>query len=208
MAQTGLVTYTADFVYGFMLRVLGTIMGGDIGMVCCPPIQRRDLTAEKSTIEIAEALSSLAGPFGLLRFEFSSSNFYSKTLGQVMSLCMAINQNISQLFNCAISPPEDLKARFARFTGALDERFVGDTMAVLSLVEQALKTGDPLLAVLPTPLVSHCLGVHEKPMGDDQDILSVDVIRRRDFRKYCVVLSAFVGLLSGSMSSSLRSKGR
>ncbi|KAK5020073.1 hypothetical protein LTR60_000866 [Cryomyces antarcticus] len=161
-----------------------------------------------STIEIAEALSSLAGPFGLLRFEFSSSNFYSKTLGQVMSLCMAINQNISQLFNCAISPPEDLKARFARFTGALDERFVGDTMAVLSLVEQALKTGDPLLAVLPTPLVSHCLGVHEKPMGDDQDILSVDVIRRRDFRKYCVVLSAFVGLLSGSMSSSLRSKGR
>ncbi|KAK5019067.1 hypothetical protein LTR60_001247 [Cryomyces antarcticus] len=103
---------------------------------------------------------------------------------------MAINQNISQLFNCAISPPEDLKARFARFTGALDERFVGDTMAVLSLVEQALKTGDPLLAVLPTPLVSHCLGVHEKPMGDDQDILSVDVIRREDFRKYCVVLSA------------------
>lgn len=33
MAQTGLVTYTADFVYGFIIRVAGTIMGGVLGMV-------------------------------------------------------------------------------------------------------------------------------------------------------------------------------
>lgn len=34
MAQVSLVTYTADFVYGFILRVAGTVAGGVIGMVC------------------------------------------------------------------------------------------------------------------------------------------------------------------------------
>jgi hypothetical protein len=34
MAQTGLVTYTADFVYGFALRMIGTVIGGVLGMVC------------------------------------------------------------------------------------------------------------------------------------------------------------------------------
>jgi hypothetical protein len=34
MAQTGLVAYTADFVYGFALRTIGTVVGGILGMVC------------------------------------------------------------------------------------------------------------------------------------------------------------------------------
>jgi Putative ER transporter, 6TM, N-terminal len=34
IAQTGLVTCTADFVYGFGMRVLGTVAGGVLGLVC------------------------------------------------------------------------------------------------------------------------------------------------------------------------------
>lgn len=34
MAQMGMGTYTADFVYGMVLRTLGTVLGGVIGMVC------------------------------------------------------------------------------------------------------------------------------------------------------------------------------
>ena len=34
MAQMGMGTYTADFIYGFVLRVVGTVLGGIAGMVC------------------------------------------------------------------------------------------------------------------------------------------------------------------------------
>jgi hypothetical protein len=330
MAQTGLVTYTADFVYGFALRMVGTVVGGILGMVCwyigagsgpgnpygmaaimalaivllmwgrlfAPPallqgvllmastlylvvayswvdthipsygnpgvgysvFWRRTLlviigftasaivifiprppsasrhyrrilssnirsskdlyalyvtswsheysdlkeTSEKQILANGETLASIAGPIGLLKFEFSSSNFDAETLSHVTNLCMTINQSLSQLLVYSTLLPPHLKERFARLSGALDERVVGDLMAVLTLVEQSLQTGAPLPALLPVPLIARCVGLgrafvrEENGTGKGDQGLSMDMIQEAGFRKYCVVLRAFVQLLGAA----------
>jgi len=326
MAQTGLVVYTADFVYGFVLRMIGTVVGGILGMVCwyigagngpgnpygmaaimalaiillmwgrlfAPPAllqgvllmastlylvvayswvdthipsydnpgvgysvfwrrallvmigftasaivifiprppsasrhyrrvlsstirSSKDLyalfvtswsheysdlkeTSEKQILINAETLGAIAGPIGLLKFEFSSSNFDTETLTHVTALCMTINQSLSQLLMYSVYLPQDQKERFARMSGALDERIIGDLMAVLTLVEQSLMTGDPLPAVLPVPLFARCVRLDRALAREEagQGILSIDAIKKEGFRKYCVMLSAFVQLLGAA----------
>lgn len=110
---------------------------------------------------------------------------------------MTINQCLSQLLVYSSSLPHDLKERFARLSGALDDRLIGDLMAVLTLVEQSLKTGDPLPAVLPVPLIARCVRLDRafSKAEAGNGSLSINTIREEGFRKYCVVLSAFVQLL-------------
>lgn len=326
MAQTGLVAYTADFVYGFALRLIGTVVGGVLGMVCwyigagngpgnpygmaaimalaivllmwgrlfAPPallqgvllmastlylviayswidthipsygnpgagysvFWRRTLlvmigftasaivifiprppsasrhcrrilsstlrsskdlyalyvtswsheypdlkeTSEKQILTNGETLGSILGPIGLLKFEFSSSNFDAGTLTHVTNLCMTINQSLGQLLMYSSQLPQHLKERFARLSGALDERVVGDLMAVLTLVEQSLQTGGPLPALLPVPLIARCVGLNRAFAREEagKGSLSMDTIKEEGFRKYCVVLSAFVQLLGAA----------
>lgn len=326
MAQTGLVAYTADFVYGFILRVIGTVAGGIFGMVCwyigagsgpgnsygmaaimalaivvlmwgrlfAPPallqgilltasttylvvayswvdthipsygnpgvgysvFWRRTLlviigftasaivifiprppsasrhyrrilsntlrtnkdlyalfvsshtrtytdlqeTTERSILTNWNTLNEIAGPINLLKFEFSSSNFDAATLTRVTNLCMSMTQQLSQLLTYSRSLPPDLLHRFRHISGAFDQDIIGDLMAVLTLIEQSLKTGDPLPAILPVPLVARCVRLDraftEAEAGHGHvATLSRDTIRGEGFRGYCVVLSAFVQLL-------------
>ncbi|KIW77662.1 hypothetical protein Z517_07494 [Fonsecaea pedrosoi CBS 271.37] len=155
-------------------------------------------TSEKQILASVETLGGIAGPLALLRFEFSSSNFDAETLSHVANICMDINQSLSQLILFSNQLRQDYKERFAKVTGALDESLIGDLMAVLTLVEQSLETGSPLPAVLPVPLIARSAGLSEAFARDKagQLTLSIDAIKDEGFRKYCVVLSAFVQLLS------------
>ncbi|KIW35967.1 uncharacterized protein PV06_11729 [Exophiala oligosperma] len=326
MSQTGLVAYTADFVYGFTLRTIGTVVGGILGMVCwyigagngpgnpygmaaimalaivllmwarlfAPPAllqgvllvastiylvvayswvdthipsygnpgvgysvfwrrallvmigftasaivifiprppsasrhyrrvlsstirSSKDLyalyvtswshaysdlkeTSEMQILTNSETLAAIAGPIRLLKFEFSSSNFDAETLTHVTNLCMTINQSLSQLLMYSNLLAQDLKERFARLSGALDERIIGDLMAVLTLVEQSLKTNDPFPAVLPVPLIARCVGLNRAFAREEagQGTLGIDAVREEGFCKYCVVLSAFIQLLGAA----------
>jgi hypothetical protein len=157
-------------------------------------------TTEKQILINSETLASIAGPVLLLKFEFSSSNFDAATLTHVTNLCMTINQSLSQLLVYSSLLPRDLKEMFARLSGALDERIIGDLMAVLTLVEQSLKTGDPLPAVLPVPLIARCVGLNRAFARQESGhgTLSMDTIKEKGFRKYCVVMSAFVQMLSAA----------
>jgi hypothetical protein len=157
-------------------------------------------TSEKQILTNSETLGAIAGLIGLLKLEFSSSNFDAETLTHVTNLCMTINQSLSQLLVYSNVLPQDQKERFARQTGALDERIIGDLMAVLTLVEQSLKTGDPLPAVLPVPLIARCVRLNRGSTRAEagQRTLSIDTIREEGFRKYCVVLSAFIQLLGAA----------
>jgi hypothetical protein len=157
-------------------------------------------TSEKQILTDSETLEAIAGPIGLLKFEFSSSNFDVVTLTHVTNLCMTINQSLSQLLVYSSLLPQAQKERFARLSGALDERVIGDLMAVLTLVEQSLKTGDPLPAVLPVPLIASCVRLNRAFAGEEagQLTLGTDAIREEGFRKYCVVLSAFIQLLGAT----------
>jgi hypothetical protein len=161
-------------------------------------------TSEKQILTINETLASIAGPIGLLKFEFSSSNFDAETLTHVTNLCMTINQSLSQLLIYSPLLPSHLKDRFGRLSGALDQRVIGDLMAVLTLVEQSLQTGAPLPALLPVPLIARCVGLNQafakegNGSGRGDLGLSRDMIQEEGFRKYCVVLSAFVQLLGAA----------
>lgn len=162
-------------------------------------------TSEKQILANGETLSSIAGPINLLKFEFSSSNFDAETLTHVTNLCMTINQNLSQLLIYSPLLPSHLKERFARLSGALDQLVIGDLMAVLTLVELSLQTGAPLPAVLPVPLIARCVGLNRAfaregsgTTGQGDRFLSREMVREEGFRKYCVVLSAFVQLLGAA----------
>ncbi|KAJ5282226.1 hypothetical protein N7505_000206 [Penicillium chrysogenum] len=152
------------------------------------------LAAEKLALNVAETLAALDGPIALLRFEFSSSPFDSERLGQVKALCQELNQNIARLLYLSASLPEHLQSRLARQAGLLDHHNIGDVMAVLGVVEQSLKTGDPLPEVLPTPLLNRC---HDYWMSHHVEIiLSKDLIRDEEYRRFCVAISAYLKFLA------------
>ncbi|QQK43156.1 Brefeldin A sensitivity protein-related protein [Penicillium digitatum] len=152
------------------------------------------LAAEKLALNLAETLTALNGPIALLRFEFSSSPFDSDRLGQVKSLCQELNQNIARLLYLSASLPEYLQNRLARQAGLLDHHNIGDIMAVLGVIEQSLKTGDPLPEVLPTPLLNRC---HDYWMSHQVDImLSKELIRDENYRRFCVAISSYLKFLA------------
>ncbi|KAJ5562402.1 Brefeldin A sensitivity protein-related protein [Penicillium sp. DV-2018c] len=152
------------------------------------------LAAEKLALNLAETLTGLDGPIALLRFEFSSSPFDSDRLGQVQSLCQELNQNLGRLLALSASLPEHLQNRLARQAGLLDHHNIGDVMAVLGVVEQSLKTGDPLPEILPTPLLNRC---HNFWQSHHVDImLSTDLIRDENYRRFCVAVSAYLKFLA------------
>jgi hypothetical protein len=158
------------------------------------PDRNEGMVAEQLALDVAESLSALDGPVALLRLEFSSSPFDSDRLAQVKSLCQELNQHLGRLLYLSASLPEELQHRLARQAGILDHRNIGDVMAVLGVVEQALKTGDPLPEVLPTPLLKRCFEYWRS--HQIEIMLSKDLIRDESYRKFCVAVSSYLKFLA------------
>lgn len=68
-------------------------------------------------------------------------------------------------------------------------------MAVLSVCEQALKTGDAPPELLPTPLVQRSMEYWRAHSMDI--ILSTEMLKDEDYRRYCVGISAYIHFLDG-----------
>lgn len=152
------------------------------------------LVTGKVSIEVDELLVSLDGSIAVLHLEFSSSPFDSQSLAKVKSICQEINWALARLLFLSVSLPVELQDRLARLTGILDHRNIGDIMAVLSIVEQALKTGNALPEVLPNPLLKQC---HEYWQNSSLEIIpSSDLIRNENYRKFCVAVSSYLKFLS------------
>lgn len=158
------------------------------------PDRDEGLMAEALAIDLAQTLSALDGPVALLRLEFSSSPFDSDRLAQVKSLCQELNQHLGRLLYLSASLPEHLQSRLANRVGLLDHHNVGDIMAVLFVVEQALKTGDPLPEVLPTPLLKRCTEYFRTHQIDIA--LTTDLIRDENYRRFCVAVSSYLKFLA------------
>lgn len=158
------------------------------------PDRDEGLVAESLAMDLAQTLSALDGPVALLRLEFSSSPFDSDRLGQVKSLCQELNQHLGRLLYLSASLPEHLQSRLARRVGLLDHRNIGDVMAVLGVVEQALKTGDPLPEVLPTPLLKRCMEYWQTHQIDIP--LTKELIRDENYRRFCVAVSSYLKFLA------------
>lgn len=150
--------------------------------------------AEEISLEVAEKLLSLNEMIGMLQFEMSLGPFDRKILKQVQEHCQEINQSLRRLLVLSTSLPSDLQERFVQMVGILDDGSIGDIMAVLSLIEQTLRTGSPLPQRLPTPLVRRFLDSWQA--HHYHAILNTSVIRDESYRRYCVALSSYLKLLS------------
>lgn len=166
-------------------------------------------TVEKETLTIAESHLALIGPIKMTKLEFSITNFDADTLTKVNSLCMTNNQALVQLFIFSAKLRTELRDRFVRLSGALDENIVGDIMAVLTLIEQSLKTGDPLPALLPVPLTARCLGLQRRvqKLRSGEEFVTKEMIMNEEYRKYCVVISSFVQIINATDELVLVVKG-
>lgn len=155
---------------------------------------------EAEGLAVAEVLLSIAGPIKLTMFEFSSSNFDSATLSKVCQLGMLLNQNVTQILLYTARLTEEQRAWIIPSTGTIKESFIAELMAVLSLVQQALKTGDPLPAVLPTPLFAKAVEAarehfHEGIRGSS-GVYHKDNFDDEGSRRYAVVLNALLQMLA------------
>lgn len=158
--------------------------------------EKRLLPAVGGTaIHLAETLASLKGPISNLNWEFSSSEFDQGTCTKISELVGLMNQFIAALHIRAALLPVHLRTRLARVNGLLDHRSVGDVMVVLAVIEQSLKTGDPLPSRLPTPLVNGCI---EYGQGSRLKKLNKDLLRDDAYRGYTVAISCYLGFLSAA----------
>ncbi|GMF67202.1 unnamed protein product [Aspergillus oryzae] len=160
--------------------VQGGIMGGATFML---PI----------SLQLTEGLVMLDGPIDMLRFDFSSSRFDSESLGRVKRLCHIMNRTLGQLLLLSGTLPNEFQHRLAQQTALLDHQCIGEIMAVLGMCEQALKTGDALPEILPTPLVRRAFDYWQSHPGEID--FSPETVRDENYRRFCVALSAYLKFL-------------
>ncbi|KAM0425703.1 hypothetical protein ACHAPT_008950 [Fusarium lateritium] len=150
--------------------------------------------AEQVSLEVAEVLLSLSASITLLKGELSFGPFNEKVLRQTQEQCQYMNQALGSLLRLAGSLPKELQERLVRTTGILDDRSVGDVMAVLGIIEQALRTGSPLPERLPAPLVRRAVESYLAQGGDA--ILSTTLVKDENHRRYCVAVTLYLKFLT------------
>ncbi|KAA8909056.1 hypothetical protein TRICI_004645 [Trichomonascus ciferrii] len=152
-----------------------------------------DTVSEQISLNLADSLLSLQGPIGLLNFEISLGSFDRDTLRRTQQLCQSMNQALAGLLGISDILPLRLQERLVYKFGFLDDHMIASTMAVLEVIEQAIKSGDPLPERLPIPLLNRSFDWHEKHPSTE---LSVDLIRDEHYRTYCVAVSSYLKFLS------------
>ena len=153
-----------------------------------------DEVSEQISLNLAESLITLQGPIHLLKFEISLGSLDQETLRRTQGFCQDMNQALCRLLIISDSLPLELQDRLARTLGFLDDNIVSGVMAILGVIEQSLKSGDPLPERLPTPLVKRC---YEYWSAKDRSAeFSSEIMRDPNYRRYCVAVSLYVKFLS------------
>ncbi|KAJ0413216.1 hypothetical protein BJY00DRAFT_320006 [Aspergillus carlsbadensis] len=158
------------------------------------------LLANPSTLSLAYSLLDVEGLINQLAFEFSSSPFTSSNTAQIKDLCLTLNREVGRLLSLSSLLPPEYRVRLTRQCGMLDHRHIGEVMAVLAVCEQALKTGDPLPEILPTPLVKRAFEYEYSSRGNKNENgpvleFTADAVRDANYRRFCVALSAYFKFL-------------
>lgn len=149
---------------------------------------------EQISLDLAEALFALNGPVEILKLELTSSPFDTEVLRKTKDHCHSMNHSLRRLLELATALPKELQDRLVNAVGILDNHIIGDIMAVLGLIEQSLRTGSPLPERTPAPLVRVFFEAWRA--RTPSIMLSVDLVRDEDYRRYCVGVSAYLQFLS------------
>ncbi|KAF4332435.1 hypothetical protein FBEOM_13765 [Fusarium beomiforme] len=163
-----------------------------------PATDLRDV-AEEEVLAAMEALFSVSGSIKLTVFEFSSSNFDTDTLSQIVQLCMLMHQAVAQLLVYATRLSEAQRAWVIPATGVTQQDMIPEIMAVLTMVQQTLKTDDPLPAVLHTPFLPRAIALSREQLTKlmhDNSIHNKYGVDSEGLRRYVMILNAFLQMLA------------
>ncbi|KAM0273920.1 hypothetical protein ACHAQH_008124 [Verticillium albo-atrum] len=161
---------------------------------------RRDENAALGTVaaqislELAESLAAIDPSIALLRMEPTFGPFDQAVLRQTQELCQYMNQALGGLLKLASTLPPGFQERLALVSGIQDDRTIGDIMAVLAIVEQALRTGSPLPERLPAPLVRRA--VESMLQATERTMLSSEQLQDENHRRYCVAVTLYLKFLT------------
>jgi hypothetical protein len=168
---------------------------------CRTPLPDLKEVTEKTALATSEILMALEPQIKLSKFEFSTSNINEKTLSYVCAICAELNEAMTELTLLAPTLDDKLKEQFITVTGCLEERLFADIMAVLTLVQQALKSGDPLPEILPVLSVNRQSALLQrikiKANGEEQGgqldrrYMSQQLLAEEGARKYFAAMVAF-----------------
>jgi hypothetical protein len=154
---------------------------------------------------LTQSLHTLADPISNLRFELSSSRFDSTSLKQIKQICHVITNNLASLLKASATLPPPYRDQLAHLSGMLDQRCIGEIMAVLGIAEQAIRTGDAPPEMLPTPLVRRALEFqfgrsrpsHNRQTGCGGNVLvSAEMLKDKDYCQLSVALAAYIRFLA------------
>lgn len=159
-----------------------------------PSASRVDVVAEQISLDLAQSLLALQQPIQLLKFEISLGPFDQRTVHRTQEHCQIMNQALGRLLGLSGTLPAHLQDRLARTVGILDDQTIGAVMAVLGVIEQALKTGDPLPERLQTPLLRRSYEAWYVQHRTAE--LSTELVQDEDYRRYCVAVSSYLKFLS------------
>ena len=148
--------------------------------------------AERISLDVAETLTSLNAAISMLKVELSFGPFDQKVLRDTQEQCQFMNQSLGRLLDLSTSLPKELQDRLVQTVGILDDRVIGDIMAVLGIIEQSLRTGFPLPERLPAPLVRRFFD----SWHTQNALLSTTLVRDEHYRRYCVAVSSYLNFLS------------
>ncbi|KAH7184651.1 uncharacterized protein B0J16DRAFT_340278 [Fusarium flagelliforme] len=149
--------------------------------------------AENVSIEVAEVLLALSPSIALLKGELSFSPFDQTVLQRTKEQLQYMNQALGGLLNLASTLPKELQDRLVRVAGILDDRSIGDIMAVLAIIEQALRTGSPLPERLPAPLIRRATDLVQSQ--SEEVILTATLVQDENHRRYCVAVTLYLKFL-------------
>ncbi|KAJ6445166.1 3-dehydroquinate dehydratase-like protein [Purpureocillium lavendulum] len=150
--------------------------------------------ADQISLDVADTLMSVNGAISLLKIEMSFGPFDQQALRATQEKCQYINQSLGRLLDLSATLPRELQDRLAHVVGIADDRAIGDIMAVLGIIEQALRTGSPLPERLPAPLVRRFFDSWQ--LQHRHAILTKTLVRDGNYRRYCVAMSAYFKFLS------------
>ncbi|KZT24411.1 hypothetical protein NEOLEDRAFT_1207860 [Neolentinus lepideus HHB14362 ss-1] len=201
---------------GYMRRILATT-AGETGALYCSIISfantPKELRTDKERQEIIRSLIAIRAKLKrsiVLRtniiYEFSlRGRWPSKRYQSIVEIQMQIAYLLSHLMS-AVEQLEPIWCQaFLRRTRFVDADFLGDVLAVISLISTALRTGTPLPQITPCPLIDRFMA-HQHGLNvliEEEDYvlglpktLTIDTLENEQYLIFCVAVSTAYGIMT------------
>ncbi|KDQ52942.1 hypothetical protein JAAARDRAFT_39659 [Jaapia argillacea MUCL 33604] len=187
----------------------------EIGAIYCSIISfantPKDARGEAEQQEIIRSLiairAKLKRSIGLrenIIYEFSMRGRWPlERYHTILELQLQISYLLSHLFSVIEQLEPSWTRAFLRRTRFIDPDFVGDVLAVISLISTALRMGNPLPQITPCPLLgrfmAHQDGLHIVEEDGDYGLprtLNIDTLENEQYMFFCVAVSTSYGIVT------------